>query len=292
MCILLGFINSIQIAYYIISSSFTAREDRYNHLISDNENDDDDDDFDDTDIDFGNFSTCSPRFSRLISTHEPPNTTHLKQLKEQASKEVDDEDISDGGGIGRGGGTEDTKGEDGNEISKSRNRSKSSTSKNIKNVENGNTASNEIEGKDIVINKENSDNESVNNNNEHTTDNDNAGIDFNTNADDDNSSTHSSAPSSPLATSINTTSCDSVRKKLDSVLLLNSQDTTGTDSGNDSGTQSSGQSSLNASLNSGNSSGGLLVNTTSGLRPSLLKQIHVDVRRQHRTVDDTDRDTE
>ena len=106
---------------------------------------------------------------------------------------------------------------------------------------------------------------------------------MNENADD--CSTQSSAPSSPLA--LDATSCDSVRKKLDSVLLLDSSDNTATDSGNDSGTLSSEPTSLNASLN-----GGLSVNTSSaGLRPSLLKQIHVDVTRQHhRTTDDSDRD--
>lgn len=217
-------------------------------MVSDNDNEDDDDDEDDNDIDFGNFSTCSPRFSRLISTVEPPNTTHLKQLKEQASKEVssaDDEDRSDGAS---------------GDKDETRNRNKNK--KNSKHVE--------CETDDASYKEsENTDNDSV---------------DLNENADD--SSTQSSAPSSPLA--LNTTTCDTVRKKLDSVLLLNSSDNTATDSGNDSGTPSSGQSSLNASLNSG-----LSVNTSSaGLRPSLLKQIHVDVRRQHHHGDDSDRDTE
>jgi len=52
----------------------------------------DEDDDDDTDIDFGNFSTCSPRFSRIISTHDPATTSHLKDLQEQASKEASSAD--------------------------------------------------------------------------------------------------------------------------------------------------------------------------------------------------------
>ncbi|XP_066936599.1 microtubule-associated serine/threonine-protein kinase 3-like isoform X2 [Clytia hemisphaerica] len=73
------------------TSYFDTREDRYNHLVSDEDEEDDD-----NDVDFLNFSTCSPRFSRLISTHENSkdfiNTSQLKDLKEQTSKEVSSAD--------------------------------------------------------------------------------------------------------------------------------------------------------------------------------------------------------
>ena len=61
----------------------SAREDRYNHLVSDEDDDCDDED----DIEIGNFSTCSPRFSRLLSTSELKDFSIASPLKEASSQE-------------------------------------------------------------------------------------------------------------------------------------------------------------------------------------------------------------
>lgn len=54
---------------------------------------DDDDDEEDNDIDFGNFSTCSPRFTRLISIVDNKEYQNaLKDLEERASKECSSAD--------------------------------------------------------------------------------------------------------------------------------------------------------------------------------------------------------
>merc|ERR1719457_359072 len=65
------------------TSYFDTREDRYNHLVSDEDEDCDDED----DIEIGNFSTCSPRFSRLLSTSELKDFSIASPLKEASSKE-------------------------------------------------------------------------------------------------------------------------------------------------------------------------------------------------------------
>ena len=59
---------------------FLAREDRYCHDLASDE------DIDDEDSENLNFSTCSPRFSRILSTGD------LKDLKEVASKEASSND--------------------------------------------------------------------------------------------------------------------------------------------------------------------------------------------------------
>ena len=67
----------------------SAREDRYNHLLSD---EDDDADFDD--IEIGNFSTCSPRFSRLYSSSDTKEfSTELKDLEETSKEASSAEDL-------------------------------------------------------------------------------------------------------------------------------------------------------------------------------------------------------
>ena len=76
------FIQFIVILHYLFLS---AREDRYNHLVSDEDDDDDDDE----EIEIGNFSACSPRFSRLLSSSELKDFSNpLKDLEEASSKET------------------------------------------------------------------------------------------------------------------------------------------------------------------------------------------------------------
>jgi len=52
---------------WLIDWCFSARSDRYNHSF---ETDDDDEDYDDI-PDFTNFSTCSPRYSRILASPVP-----------------------------------------------------------------------------------------------------------------------------------------------------------------------------------------------------------------------------
>ena len=53
----------------------------------------DEEDEEDNDLDFGNFSTCSPRFTRLLSIADNKDyQSQLKDLEEQASKEASSAD--------------------------------------------------------------------------------------------------------------------------------------------------------------------------------------------------------
>ncbi|XP_057299989.1 microtubule-associated serine/threonine-protein kinase 2-like isoform X2 [Hydractinia symbiolongicarpus] len=70
------------------TSYFDTREDRYNHLVSDDEEDVDVDD-----IEIGNFSTCSPRFSQILSSADI--SRELKDLEETSKEASSVEDLHD-----------------------------------------------------------------------------------------------------------------------------------------------------------------------------------------------------
>ncbi|XP_065657460.1 microtubule-associated serine/threonine-protein kinase 3 isoform X22 [Hydra vulgaris] len=63
------------------TSYFDTREDRYNHFISDEEENDE------GDIELGNFSSCSPRFSRILSSVDNELSREVRDLQ-QSTKEV------------------------------------------------------------------------------------------------------------------------------------------------------------------------------------------------------------
>ena len=50
---------------------FTARADRYNHELETDDDEDDDEEFSNFSSEFSNFSTCSPRYSRICASPVP-----------------------------------------------------------------------------------------------------------------------------------------------------------------------------------------------------------------------------
>lgn len=65
-----------------------ARTDRYNHDL---ETDDDDDDDDDDSLEFSNFSTCSPRYSRILSPG-PVSPLSCDEKKDESNKSTSEPD--------------------------------------------------------------------------------------------------------------------------------------------------------------------------------------------------------
>ena len=61
-----------------------AREDRYNHEVSDD--DDDDEDL----PELGNFSSCSPRFSRILSSSDSCKDEETEQSLRDRTPSFDD----------------------------------------------------------------------------------------------------------------------------------------------------------------------------------------------------------
>lgn len=56
---------------WTVLCTFTARADRYNHELETDDDEDDDEEFSNFSSEFSNFSTCSPRYSRICASPVP-----------------------------------------------------------------------------------------------------------------------------------------------------------------------------------------------------------------------------